>query len=190
MDWELYGPDDTAKPEPTQHALERAREIWPSQSYLFAPTASNADRREYNAAAGDVRFLTFEVPERLWNVPPGHYTAEADEVISTETAEALERRAEEMLRRASAIREKYARFGEDDFPDGAVIIFDKRFNEYQGRPIPWSKPYHYAAIKAAGLWSTTGPKSPKSYTWTELVRWMGDGVEEIYYASQMEKFVG
>lgn len=110
-------------------------------------------------------------------------------LISSETAEALERRAESMLAEAAKIREKYERFGEDDFPDGAIIVFDKSFASYGGRPIPLSKPYHYAAIKVNGLWSTTGPKSPKSYTWSELVRWMDEGVEEIYYVQEMVRFV-
>jgi hypothetical protein len=119
----------------------------------------------------------------------GTYVKAEDKVISTETAASLERRAEKMLAEAAKIREKYERFGEDDFPEGAVIVFDKRFNEYAGRSIPWSKYYHYAAMKGDGRWNTTGPKSPKSYTWDELIRWMGDGVDEIYYVSTMERFV-
>jgi len=170
-DWDLYGPNDTAKPEPTQHALERQRVIWPSQDYLFAPS--------------------FKVPDRLKGAPPGHYVVEANEVISADTAESLERQAERLLERAREVRRKYDRFGEDDFPDGAIIVFDKVFHEYNGRQLHKpSKPYHYAAIKMNGLWSTTGPRSPKSFTWTELIRWMGDGVQEIYYVSEMEKFVG
>lgn len=169
IDWELLGPNDTAKPEPTQHSLE----------------AWNAKRD-----------LVYRVPERLWNAPPGHYTVGVEEmlgkeVITKETAETLERRADALLARAAEIRKEFARFGEDDFEEGAVIVFNKVFHEYRGQKLyKPSKPYFYAAIKDPnGLWSTTGPKAPKSYTWTELTRWMGEGVEEIYYVTTMERFV-
>jgi hypothetical protein len=195
--WEKYGPDDTAKPEPTQHALESGR------SFLFP-----GGRPLHDADSGTVRFLDFKIPDHLKNALPGQYTVRADEVydvpdryvdhktgevkmIEKETADALERRAGEMLERAAEMRAKYERFGKDDFPDRAVIIFDKRFDRYNGRELGfWSKPYFYAAIKADGLWSTTGPRAPKSYTWDELIKWMGDGVEEIFYVNEMTKFVG
>ena len=38
--------------------------------------------------------------------------------------------------------------------------------------------YRYAAIRAGGLWYTTGPKSPKGYTWDELLDWL-DGVSKV-----------
>lgn len=53
-----------------------------------------------------------------------------------------------------------------DDPDGALVIwFIHRFNS-------GSKAYTYAAVKAGdGLWYTTGPASPKGYTWDELMLW-------------------
>ena len=50
--------------------------------------------------------------------------------------------------------------------NGKVIKFQKQFTE-EG-PV-----YNYAAIRAVGLWNTTGPKAPKAYTWEELMSWMG-----------------
>lgn len=51
----------------------------------------------------------------------------------------------------------------------AVIYFRKRFNR-SGRL------YDYAAIKAGdGKWYTTGPQSPKGYSWNQLIRWIYDG---------------
>lgn len=63
-------------------------------------------------------------------------------------------------------------YGPDDYPDGTIIKFRKRFGMPDApRPNPW---YRYAAIKAKGLWYTTGPRSPKGYTWDELTAWLGD----------------
>lgn len=58
--------------------------------------------------------------------------------------------------------------GGDIYADGDVIRFEKVFVE-------GGKAYSYAAIKAAGLWFTTGPKSPKGYTWIELCLWLVSG---------------
>lgn len=189
LDWEKYGPDGTAKPEPTPHAQERMNH---PQSFLdagpqefnrygdgqmSAPTANNTDRREYARA----------VAERVVQ----HSMIQGDKVIDKETAASLERQAARLLARADEMRAKYARFGEDDYPVGAVITFDKTFNHYNGRPLNRvSKPYFYAAIKdPTGRWSTTGPRAPKSYTWDELIQWMGDGVQEIYYVTKLERVV-
>jgi hypothetical protein len=112
-------------------------------------------------------------------------------MIDKETADSLERQAARLMERAAEVRARYERFGVDDFEPGAVIVFNKRFNEYGGRSIPWSKPYFYAATKDPnGLWSTTGPRSPKGYTWDELIRWMGEGVTNISYVSELTEFVG
>jgi hypothetical protein len=210
--WNKYGPDNTTMPEPTQHALEKSQQL----RDIYGPNV-----RTEGLTTGR-SFLDYEVPDRykvpdrLKNSPPGTYTVSADEVLpdyakfdaaltmdmfnhiqedkvlEKTTADALERQAGRLMEQAAALREKYARFGEDDFSPGSVIIFDKVFYEYNGRPLPKpSKAYFYAAIKAPdGLWSTTGPRAPKSYTWDELIRWMGEGVTEVYYVTEMEKFVG
>lgn len=54
-----------------------------------------------------------------------------------------------------------------DDPDGALVVwFNHRFGP---RTV---KDYTYAAVKASdGLWYTTGPASPKGYTWDQLVEW-------------------
>jgi hypothetical protein len=162
--------------------------------------------------------MDYYVPRRLWNVPPGTYTVTADELYNPvcnpndchcdeknihETGakdmrdyEALERQAARLLEHAEKARAERERFGEDDYPDQAVITFDKTFPG-------GTRVYHYAAMKTIhledqygnnqepyGLWYTTGPKSPKGYTWDELVNWMGPGVQEIYYVTGLEKVVG
>jgi hypothetical protein len=39
------------------------------------------------------------------------------------------------------------------------------------------------------LWSTTGPRSPKNYTWSQLCDWLldGAGVEELWLATTWEQ---
>lgn len=53
-----------------------------------------------------------------------------------------------------------------DDPDNALVVwFTHRFN-------PRGQKYTYAAVKAGdGKWYTTGPASPKGYTWDQLVEW-------------------
>lgn len=177
-DWNLYGPDDTAMPEPTQHALERK---WSADGVL----AGGRTTRSFLCNGRDDCMCRQCRDSRFYN----KQEEERVNVINAQTAEVLEFQAERLLARAAEVRRKYERFGEDDFPDGAVIIFDKVFHEYMGKAIAPSKPYHYAALKFNNLWSTTGPRSPKSYTWDELIRWMGEGVEEIYYVTEMKRFV-
>ena len=72
------------------------------------------------------------------------------------------------LQRYSIARQLAQRdwYGPDDYPDGTIIKFRKRFGN--------STWYRYATIKAKGLWYTTGPRSPKGYTWDELTAWLGD----------------
>jgi len=54
-------------------------------------------------------------------------------------------------------------------PDGAnVIWFRKRFT-------PGGTDYTYAAVQTPeGTWYTTGPRTPKAYTWEDLVEWIFD----------------
>ena len=68
------------------------------------------------------------------------------------------------------VEEKLAlieQFGADEFGDGAVIRFKKRFKF-------GDTTYTYAAIKVNGKWYTTGPKGA-CYTWDELVGWLISG---------------
>jgi hypothetical protein len=65
--------------------------------------------------------------------------------------------------------------------NGNIISFHKQFSG--GGTV-----YSYAAIKAAGLWYTTGPKSPKGYSWDELLDFIGDN--EIYLVTSATPLVG
>jgi hypothetical protein len=70
--------------------------------------------------------------------------------------------------------------GEDEWEDGTVLFFKKRFS-------PTGKEYDYAVLKTDGLWYTTGPRSPKGYNWEELIGWMLQGglaEVDIFVASE------
>lgn len=84
---------------------------------------------------------------------------------------------EKQIERYSEQLAQLDRFGEDDFEDGDVLRFDKKFHQR-------GQVYSYAAIKANGLWYTTGPNSPKAYTWDELVQFLPD---EVWYVTEYEK---
>lgn len=68
----------------------------------------------------------------------------------------------------NAIAEELARLEDrpEEPPPGSVIRFNMQFNGY-------GTVYDYAALHAGdGKWYTTGPRSPKGYTWDELLDWM------------------
>lgn len=74
-------------------------------------------------------------------------------------------------------------FGPDVYTDGAVITFIKQFQED-------GVAYHYAMIKARGLWYSTGPKAPKAYAWEDMVVWLTSGpvpTTELWYATDFER---
>lgn len=49
-----------------------------------------------------------------------------------------------------------------------VIHWDMKFN-HDGI---CGRLFSYAAIRVGDLWYTTGPKSPKAYTWEQLAKWL------------------
>lgn len=72
------------------------------------------------------------------------------------------------LEAEAAIEAKYGK----DQEDGTVIAWKMRFGRGGTK-------YTYAAIRVNGLWFTTGPRSPKGYTWAELTAWF-EGAFKIY----------
>ena len=79
----------------------------------------------------------------------------------------IERLMVERRQAAEAAAERVARYGDEPGADGSVITWRMRFQKGGVK-------YRYAAIKADGLWYTTGPNSPKGYTWDELTAWLDD----------------
>jgi hypothetical protein len=164
---------------------------------LMAPTANAADRKEWGVENhrffNPLRTTSSVVPRGFLSGFDGdtirqpivlHTTVkEKEPIVSKERIASLEEQARRLLEHAQEMRNKVERFGEDDYPDASVIVFNKRFT------LPEGYLYQYSAIKTNNLWYTTGPKSPKGYTWDQLINWMGDGVEEIYYVTKMERVV-
>lgn len=77
-------------------------------------------------------------------------------------SEVLQRELARVLAEEQRLEDTY---GAEPTTDDSVIAFRVRFNEGQ-------RFYSYAALRSGGRWFTTGPNSPKSYTWTELVGWL------------------
>ena len=65
----------------------------------------------------------------------------------------------------------------EDFREGDIIAFTLTGPNHHGN----AKVFLYAAIKGTdGLWSTTGPRSPKSYVWDDLISWfLTNNITEI-----------
>lgn len=91
----------------------------------------------------------------------------------------------------------HRKYGDDGYPDGAVLTFRYRFhkNDWSSDPCTWyrdqataqrtgkcnntahlSMEYHYAMIKCKDVWYSTGPKAPKAYTWNEMCEWWERGI--------------
>lgn len=74
-----------------------------------------------------------------------------------------------LRRQLAALAEEISRLENrpEEPPDGTVIRFNMQFGGS-------GTVYDYAALRAGdGLWYTTGPRSPKGYTWDALLDWMG-----------------
>lgn len=76
--------------------------------------------------------------------------------------------------------------GEDDFADGAVLLFTKTFPERDARyqrvdPVQ----YHYAAIKSPKGWHITGRESG-TFSWEDLVEFVSEGVETVEVVTEVE----
>lgn len=82
--------------------------------------------------------------------------------------EALEARINAMMDEVQRLKSR----PEEPDKDVNIVYFTKQFTVY-------GKVYSYAAIKAAGLWYTTGPRAPKAYSWDELLDFIDDDDDEI-----------
>lgn len=103
------------------------------------------------------------------------------------TSGTLEHRRSTLARRISRLEAEIARLEslpEEPDANPAIVYFRKDFG---------GRDYDYAAVKAGdGLWYTTGPKSPKGYTWESLVGFIyPDGVDpaevEVWVVSDLER---
>jgi hypothetical protein len=97
--------------------------------------------------------------------PSRHVTAQVREkIVINSTAREIQRL--ELVARQAQERLLYLQSLPKE-PEGktAVIKFTRRFS-------PGGKKYHYAAIKTKDGWYTTGPRTPKAYSWQDLIAWI------------------
>ena len=83
--------------------------------------------------------------------------------ITMKKSDLLARELNKALAEEARIEEKYG----TDHEDGTVIAFRVQF-------APSGIWYEYAAIRVSGAWFTTGPRTPKAYTWEELTGWFDE----------------
>jgi hypothetical protein len=78
-------------------------------------------------------------------------------------------------------------FGEDEYEDGAVLVFDMSFRTTGSVEEP--APYVYAAIKAKGLWFVTGQHNMSYWRWDQLVNfWKGKCTKIMLLKADREVF--
>lgn len=86
-------------------------------------------------------------------------------------------RLQAQIERLQAEADRIASLPAEPDVESPTIWFEKTFGRQDGH----APRYTYAAVKAGdGKWYTTGPKTPKGYTWAELIEWItGDGDADI-----------
>lgn len=107
----------------------------------------------------------------------GERTIEPVLVTGNSKRAKVEAQLERHRKQAEYLEQKLAKLealpDEPEVDDGEpnVVWFTKVFQN-------GSKEYTYAATKAGdGLWYTTGPNSPKGYTWEKMIEWIAEGKE-------------
>lgn len=100
-----------------------------------------------------------------------HPLVEEREMPATGRQEFLLRRIEQMQAELEKIEDMPSE--PEGMDDGAnAILWDARFPG-------GTRTYSYAARKADdGLWYTTGPRSPKGYSWSDLINWIYENSED------------
>ena len=87
------------------------------------------------------------------------------------------------LRELEAELAELAKYGSDDYDEGAVLTFKGDFGG--------ATAYSYAAIKAGGKWHLTGgAKTPSYISWDDLVQfWIKAHVRKVRKVTQTERVV-
>jgi hypothetical protein len=94
--------------------------------------------------------------------------------------ETRKRILEVQLERAAAELFRLEQLPTDDFEDGAILRFDKRFGG------PTSFAYSYVFLKCSGAWYGTGPKQRNPQRWEELLEFISSGVDEVWMVTDFE----
>lgn len=95
--------------------------------------------------------------------------------MTIKQSDAIERQLAVLTKALAEVREREAaveaKYGTDQ-EDGKILSWKMRFSK-------GSTKYLYAAVRTNGLWFTTGPRSPKGFTWAELTSWF-DSAHKVY----------
>lgn len=98
--------------------------------------------------------------------------------------ESIERYEARVAQAREQLAQVQSRPAEPDYAEEPVIRWDMRFCSH-------GTVYSYVALRCAadGLWYTTGPRSPKGYTWDQLMSWIESNqvVGRIWIVSDYEE---
>jgi hypothetical protein len=97
-------------------------------------------------------------------------------MASNRTVNSIEREMDRLRRQ----RDRLEYLGEDNFEEGAVIQFDKKFQNGQTE-------YSYVAVKAAGLWWLSG-RETYGMSWESLCEmYLSRGVDKVWVVKEFEE---
>lgn len=113
-------------------------------------------------------------------------------VARTETlAEKLQRQRDELITAIDALTKQLAKRtaqltelerypAEDPYSDGDALEFKKQYPGDDTR-------YSFYAVRANGLWFTTGKRGPQGVPWAKLTDWMGLSITDVYKIGRTRK---
>jgi hypothetical protein len=117
-----------------------------------------------------------------------HHTAYSDTDIALEgeqmlTGASRKEVIQSQLEKLQAEMHEIESFGDDEYEDGDVLMFDMHFSTGVDAP------YVYAAIKAKGLWFVTGQHNMSYWGWDQLVNfWKGKCTSIMLLKADKEVF--
>lgn len=107
-----------------------------------------------------------------------HLSNTTPEVDVSQSPEALREQALRYL----ALADKIESLPEDNFENGVIVNFTKRFGRNHG-----GIEYEYVALKARDKWYVTGRQLPYPITWSELLEFIGhDNLDSVYVVTEVE----
>jgi hypothetical protein len=126
-------------------------------------------------------YAAYDINQTAAVLTEGSHSVMATQESLEATLEYHERKAEEAAERLAWLESMPQ---DDEFEDGSVITFKKQFHDGVNARL-----YTYAAVKYDGVWSTTGPRSPKGIHWEDLLTFITSGVEEVWFATEWERII-
>lgn len=94
----------------------------------------------------------------------------------------IDEQIERLKQQRRVLLQKAKKFGEDEWPVGTVLYFEKRFSK-------GSKKFLFSVLKTPTGWYSTGGHRNACYDWESLVNFMSEGVKEVWTATEWERIV-